>query len=427
MPAFFIIMHGKRPIVRRPDYEHMARVGLISCVSKKQANPIEARDLYDSALFTKSREFVEKHCDSWFILSAKYGLVEPTEIIEPYEETLNTKSHRERGAWADKVWVVLRDHLSPNDQVTILAGERYRENLIPRLIEYGCQVEVPMQGLSIGRQLQWLSRNLEQPHREHDVARLYKSLSILESGVGGKRLMSKCNGQQVWPKSGVYFYFEPSERRMNTEEPRIVRVGTHSISRGSKATLWNRLRTHRGTSDGIGNHRSSIFRLHVGAAISSREPKLSVESWGIGQTANSKIRKTEEGLERRVSTYIGSMSVLWLAIEDEASPSSDRAYIERNLIGMLVGKIGPIDPPSQEWLGRFSPEKRIRLSGLWNLDFVDYNYSPDCLDVLDEYVLITIGKRKQPVGSIAPHDWYSKEKRGIHRDQLSLFGEKSYD
>lgn len=400
----------------------MAHIGLISCVSKKRPSAAEAKDLYDSALFAKSREFVEQRCESWFILSAKYGLVEPAHVIEPYEETLSTRSRRERDEWADRVWAVLRQRLRPNDQVTILAGERYRESLVPRMTEYGCHVDVPMQGLGIGRQLQWLSRQLGPPCRDRHVERLYQALRRLESGVGGKRLMSECTGQKGWPNSGVYFFFEPGELRTDTAKPRVVRVGTHGVSRGSKATVWNRLRTHRGTGDGVGNHRSSIFRLHVGAAISARDSDVMVASWGVGQAADPTRRKAEEGLERRVSAHIGAMSVLWLAIEDEASPSSDRAYIERHLIGLLVGKAGPADPPSAEWLGRFSPDERIRLSGLWNLDFLDYTYSPDSLDVLDEYVLITTGKQPRPTGPIAPRDWYANERQGVPRSQLSLFG-----
>ncbi len=401
----------------------MSHVGLISCVGKKRPSATQAKDLYDSALFAKSREFVEQRCDSWFILSAKYGLVEPAAVLEPYEETLNTKSRADRDEWAEKVWVSLRQRLKPHDCVTILAGERYRERLLPLIETHGCHVDVPMQGLGIGRQLQWLSRQLEQPHRDRDVERLYQALRRLESGVGGKRLMSECTGQQGWPHSGVYFFFESGELRTHTTEPHVVRVGTHGVSRGSKATLWNRLRTHRGTGNGSGNHRSSIFRLHVGASIAAKNASLAVPTWGVGQAADTKLRKKEEHLERAVSAHIGAMSVLWLAIEDEASPSSDRAYIERNLIGMLVGKMGPVDPPSANWLGHFSLDERIRHAGLWNLDFLDYTYSSDCLDVLEAYVLITTGNRPAPSGPIAPRDWYANERHNVPRNQMPLFPE----
>jgi len=401
----------------------MATVGLISCVSRKRANATQARDIYDSSLFSKAREYVDKHCDRWFILSAKYGLVEPKAIIKPYDETLNTKSRVEREQWAVTVWEHLHLHLRPGDHIVVLAGELYREFLIPRIRQHGYVVDVPMEGLGIGRQLQWLSNQLARPNRHQDLENLYDLLRKLKRGIGGTRCMSQCNGQQPWPRSGVYFFFEPREYRSRATELRVVRVGTHAVSRGSKATLWNRLRTHRGTSDGLGNHRSSIFRLHMGAALAARDPRLAVSSWSVGQAADAEVRKKEERLERAVSEHIGEMEILWVAINDEPSPSSDRAYIERNVIGLLVGRTGPADLPSHDWLGRYSPEERIVKSGLWNLDFLDYSYSPNFLEILHEYVFATIGKISQPTKSIAPRDWYTNERQGISRNQLSLFKE----
>lgn len=399
----------------------MSIVGLISCVGKKRSEEAKAEGLYTSPLFTKSRKYVEQRCDKWFILSAKHGLLETDDIIAPYEETLNTKSRDERQIWAHDVWERLQRRLRPSDHVVILAGQRYREYLVPLIAAYGCQVNVPMEGLGIGRQLQWLTRRIGPPSRERDIDRLYEALRRLEHGLGGKRLLGKCTGRQGWPRSGVYSFFEPGEVRRGSVEPRIVRVGTHGVSRGSGASLWGRLRAHRGTENGLGSHRASIFRLHVGAALAAKYPESAISTWGVGQSAKADIRAQEKDLERRVSAHIGKMSVLWLSVQDDPGPSSDRAYLERNLIGLLVGKAGPADPPSNEWLGCFSPDERIRHSGLWNLAFLDYVYSPDFLDVLDEYVLITLDKKPQPSGPIAPLDWYTKERLGLSRNQLSLF------
>jgi hypothetical protein len=132
-------------------------------------------DLYGSPLFVKSRAFVEQHCDSWFVLSAKHGLVKPTDVIEPYEETLNTKSADERRNWSDGVWSALRVHLKPNDRVTILAGKKYRNDLLPLIKEYGCRIDVPMVGLGIGRQLQWLTQRLQRSSREQNIERFYEA------------------------------------------------------------------------------------------------------------------------------------------------------------------------------------------------------------------------------------------------------------
>ena len=43
--------------------------------------------------------------------------------------------------------------------VVILAGKSYRQYLEPIIRAWGCRIDVPMRGLGIGRQLQWLSRH----------------------------------------------------------------------------------------------------------------------------------------------------------------------------------------------------------------------------------------------------------------------------
>jgi hypothetical protein len=226
-----------------------------------------------------------------------------------------------------------------------------------------------------------------------DSERLYAALRELEAGIGGKRLLSECHGRQCWPKQGVYFFFEPGELRSGGREPRIVRIGTHAVSRGSKTTLWNRLRTHKGTGKGLGNHRGSIFRLHLGAALANRNASLTIHSWGAGSSASASIRKQEEAIEREVSLHIGKMQILWIAVEDKAGAASDRAYLERNLIGLLGARAASIDCPSTDWLGRFSPNERIQESGLWNLNYLDYAYSPDSLDLLEKYVAVAFSTK----------------------------------
>jgi hypothetical protein len=61
----------------------------------------------------------------------------------------------------------------------------------------------------------------------------------------------------VWPKRGVYFFFETGESRSDSGSgPRVVRVGTHALREGSRAKLWTRLSQHQGTiTTGGGNHR----------------------------------------------------------------------------------------------------------------------------------------------------------------------------
>ena len=134
-------------------------VYLVSCVSEKHAQPMPARELYCSTWFQKARAFVERQSGEWLILSAKYGLINPDQVIEPYNETLKEKSIEERREWSMNVVQELRPQCSAGTSVVFLAGEKYREFLAPALSELGCRIEVPMEGLGIGEQLHWLSEH----------------------------------------------------------------------------------------------------------------------------------------------------------------------------------------------------------------------------------------------------------------------------
>jgi hypothetical protein len=192
-----------------------------------------------------------------------------------------------------------------------------------------------------------------------------------------------------WPTRGVYFFFEPGEVRHGDDgTARVVRIGTHALKRGSRTTLWQRLSQHRGAErTGGGNHRGSIFRLLVGAALAAKTPDLRCPTWGSGSSADRSTRQNERDLEAAVSKFIGRMNVLCLPVEDAPGPDSLRGYIEQNAIALLSNFNRPaVDTPSMNWLGRNCPREKIRRSGLWNSNHVEETYRSDFLDVMEECV-----------------------------------------
>jgi hypothetical protein len=120
--------------------------------------------------------------------------------------------------------------------------------------------------------------------RRKDLDTFYKHLRQLRDRVGGFRLLSNCTGKTGWPTRGLYFFFEDGEFRDDGEALRVVRVGTHAVSNGSRTKLWHRLHTHLGHADGRGNHRGSIFRKRVGEALLSigEYPDHMHSTWGAG-------------------------------------------------------------------------------------------------------------------------------------------------
>ena len=134
----------------------MKRIILISCVSKKLTIKAKAKDIYISTLFKLNYQYAKSlNPDKIFILSAKYGLINPEKEIEPYNETLNTKSTQEIKNWANKVLIDLKKGADlEKDEFIFLAGDRYRKFLLPHIKNY----KVPMDGLTIGRQLAFLKK-----------------------------------------------------------------------------------------------------------------------------------------------------------------------------------------------------------------------------------------------------------------------------
>jgi hypothetical protein len=89
-----------------------------------------------------------------------HGLIAPAQIIDPYEMTLNRMSRQDRGEWARRVLDRLLPRARDFEKVVFFAGVRYREHLIGPIRQSGLPVEVPMEGLSQGRQLAWLDSQL---------------------------------------------------------------------------------------------------------------------------------------------------------------------------------------------------------------------------------------------------------------------------
>ena len=149
---------------------------LVGCSKSKLAHAAPAQDLYCSALFRLSREWAKRHSDAWAILSARYGMIEPDRVIEPYNTTI--ADHQPFGgprltppefafwlyshvqAWCCRY---ASSHQAP--RLITLAGRAYWHCLV----EHGLEVSAPLDGLAIGERLRWLKQQLamcSEPNRK---------------------------------------------------------------------------------------------------------------------------------------------------------------------------------------------------------------------------------------------------------------------
>jgi hypothetical protein len=126
---------------------------LVACCGPKLSSAAPAADLYVSTLFKKARIYAERR-GCWFILSALHGLVDPTEIIAPYDVTLKKLPAAKRREWGRKVREQMENGGLIGLPFVALAGKDY----VQPLTDAGVIVGQPMKGKSIGKQLQWLNQ-----------------------------------------------------------------------------------------------------------------------------------------------------------------------------------------------------------------------------------------------------------------------------
>lgn len=148
-------------------------VYLVGCSKRKREEATTAENMYQGALFKKARAYIESRDDlkSWYILSAKYGLLIPGESIRPYDQSLMTMCPEERDLWGARCrerFKELEGRYNPKGglRIVLLCGEIYREafkasqlyGLLPRVA-----LSTPLQGLGIGEQMRWLAENTSHP------------------------------------------------------------------------------------------------------------------------------------------------------------------------------------------------------------------------------------------------------------------------
>jgi hypothetical protein len=139
---------------------------LIGCCKKKLPHAAPARELYCSPLFRLCLAWAQQHADAWAILSARYGIVRPDEVIGPYDNTIAQRrpfggkplTPPEYDGWmyghAQARFICHYATPTQQPRLIVLAGKDYWRGLVA----HGLKVETPLDGLGIGERLRWLKQ-----------------------------------------------------------------------------------------------------------------------------------------------------------------------------------------------------------------------------------------------------------------------------
>lgn len=131
----------------------------LSCGKTKASHTCEAEKMYQGELFKKSYEYAKSlQPRKIYILSAKYNVLELTDIISPYELTLNSMSKLEQKKWAYKCYQQLQQKgCNFNEEAIFLCGENYRKYLS----QVFANAKAPLKGVSFGNQLKFYKKAKE--------------------------------------------------------------------------------------------------------------------------------------------------------------------------------------------------------------------------------------------------------------------------
>lgn len=140
------------------------KIAFINCSKEKRKGTWPAGLIYDeSDLFKKSKSYVKSQAfDQYYILSAKFGLLHPEDVIESYNVALKDFKKAELMEWASKVNEQLKERVPDMTEAHFYTSEDYCRYLIPLLEGRGIKVTRYLEGLSIGRKLSWYKNNTPQ-------------------------------------------------------------------------------------------------------------------------------------------------------------------------------------------------------------------------------------------------------------------------
>ena len=111
----------------RPLSERIAVI--VVCSKQKFDHKAPASELYQGDMFKKSKLIAIKLQADFYILSAKYGLITGSKIIEPYETVIQTKKDKDRLRL--NLDGKILENLALYGKVIIIMGQKYRDVLEP--------------------------------------------------------------------------------------------------------------------------------------------------------------------------------------------------------------------------------------------------------------------------------------------------------
>lgn len=101
---------------------------ICSCTKNKLDHPATVGEMYRSQILTQIKQFQQSNGYDLIFISSKYGILSPTQIIEPYNQKLSSNKSIEELQTKLKSQIGILKHYH---RIIIIMGEKYEKAIIP--------------------------------------------------------------------------------------------------------------------------------------------------------------------------------------------------------------------------------------------------------------------------------------------------------
>jgi hypothetical protein len=258
-----------------------ADIVLVGCSNSKAPTARPASELFTGAAFAKARDHAFLAGVPWYVLSAKFGLLAPDEVVAPYDVYLGAQSSRYREDWGSWVVTQLGEwHELSGRVVEVHAGRVYCDPLSGPLAAAGATLYQPLAGLRQGQRLAWYGRGQTAPEArpsEHQPTQSpVPDVGVLldqRNAVAPATFLA--SGRAAADAPGLYSWWVdvPGAHALSAGlghriAPGLVYAGRAGGARPNRATSTNTLWGRVGGMHLGGNRNFSTFRLTLTACLS---------------------------------------------------------------------------------------------------------------------------------------------------------------
>lgn len=154
---------------------------LVGCGVAKLPHAAPASELYTGSLARAAIGFAQASGRPWGIISARYGLLKPNKVIEPYDQRIPPRRDLAgRLRFAQQLYVQLREQ-GWAGELELHMGRDYVETVAHVCATGTYSIVTPLRGLTQGERLAWYRRQRQPDAERLQMRRRLRDLTTDEA------------------------------------------------------------------------------------------------------------------------------------------------------------------------------------------------------------------------------------------------------